>query len=382
MTRAPRSLVGSLTGWGLLASFRNRALVFGAPIALSALLTAFPERYLAVATLAPTDPSSLGLGGTLGQLGASGSVFGNQAAIEVAMNVGESQSVRDVVIKQTHLDQRLGKSHLQAHRWLSKRIDVRSLRGGIIQIDLLNADADLAKDVVSAYTNAIRERLSEISRQQTSYKREILEQLVRESTKGLADAQARFDTYRLQHQDAVPETQTAKLADRIGSLEGAIRANRISISLAQKVYTQNNFRLQQMQAQSAALESQLAEAKAKNPSDPQTVGSVVASTTILYQLQRELGLRRSLYDSYMRFLQGTSVEDLASTANMRILEEPHIDTERQYWLPAMAMGIALTILWGAVEFYRIRPPAGAPIPYATPRGDLARRRPEDEAEHV
>jgi len=186
----------------------------------------------------------------------------------------------------------------------------------------------------------------------------------------------------LQHQEAIPEVQTSKVADRIGSLEGAIRSNRISLAIAHQTYTDNNFKVQELKAQTEALETQLAEAKATNPTNDQSVGSVVASTTVLFQLQRELSLQRGLYDSYMRFLQGTSVEDLASTANMRILEGPHIDTERQLWLPSMAMAIAIAVLWGAVEFYRVRPPLGAPVPGAQLRYATDPRRDDDEAMHV
>lgn len=361
MTRAPRSAVGAITGWGLLALFRNRVLAFGLPIVVCVVLALFPQRFRAVSTLTPTDPASLGLSGTLGQLGAAANVFGNQAAIEVAMRVGDSQDVRSIVIKQTKLEQRLGKDEIGTQRWLSRNVDVRSLRGGIIQIDMKNRDAALAEDVVAAYTVAIRDRLSQISREQTSYKREILENLVREASGKLADAQRKYDTYRLEHREAVPETQTSLVADRIGSLEGAIRGKRVTLSIARQMYTDENFEVRQIKAEIAALERQLVEAKATNPSDPQSVGSVVASTTILFNLQRELGLQRGLYESYMRFLQGTSVENLTSSANVRILEPPHIDSERQYWLPAIAAGLALALLWGAIEFYRLRPPLGAPI---------------------
>lgn len=377
MSGRPRSVTGTITGWGVLHSFRNRALVFGIPLALSAVLAVFPERHRAIATLAPTDPSSLGLGGALGQLGAANTVFGNQAAIEIAMKVGTSQDVRNLVIQKTKLEQRLGKSNIETHRWLVKQVDVRSLRGGIVQIDLVNRDAQLAQDVVTTYTTAIRDRLSEISRQQTGYKREILEKLVRDATNGLADAQSRYDTYRLQNREAVPEVQTATVADRIGSLEGAIRAKKITLSIARQMYTDENFKVREILAELAALQHDLAEAKATNPSDPQSVGSVVANTRVLYQLQRELGLQRALYDSYMRFLEGTSVEDLTSAANMRILEPPHIDTARQYWLPAVAAALAIALLWGAIEFYRMRPPVGAPLPNG--RNANARNRREDEA---
>ena len=90
-----------------------------------------------------------------------------------------------------------------------------------------------------------------------------------------------------------------------------------------------------------------------------TVGEAVDVSTRLYDLERELNLARSLYDNYQRYLEGTMVEDMTSTANMRMLEEPYVDTERQIWWPAMAGAIALMLLWIAIEFYRLRPPLGA-----------------------
>ena len=365
----PRSIMQTLAGLGLFATFSRRAMIMGGLCAALVLLAFFPERYRAVATLTPTDPASLGLGGTLGQLGASNTVFGNQAAIEIAMRVGTSQDIRTMVIRRTHLDQRPDMSPLATHRWMTKRVDVRSLRGGIIQIDLTSRDRVLAQDVVQAYTLAIRDRLSEISRQQTDYKRDILEKLVRDATNGLAAAQRRYDTYRLTNRDAIPEVQTANVANRIAALEGAIRAKKITLAIARQIYTDQHVNVQQLKAEMTALQRDLADAKATHGSGSQSVGSVVASTQILFGLQRELSLQRVLYDSYMRFLAGTSVEDLTSSANMRILEAPHIDTERQYWLPAIAAAVAVLLVWAGMEFYRLRPPLGARLGRADEAGD-------------
>jgi uncharacterized protein involved in exopolysaccharide biosynthesis len=108
----------------------------------------------------------------------------------------------------------------------------------------------------------------------------------------------------------------------------------------------------------SALHQQLAQAKATNPQQEDSVGKLVSTSSQLFKLERELQVAKALYDSYMRYLQGTAVEDLTSTANVRVLEEPFIDTERQVFLPALAAALALFLLWGAVEFYRWRPPVG------------------------
>lgn len=342
-----------------LATFPRRALIFALLIALCLVLALFPQRYLALSTLSPTDPASLGLSETLGKLGAANSVFGSQAAIEVSLRVGNSQDVRDIVINKLQLEKRLGKTPLQLQRWLTRKVDVGSLRGGIIQIDMQHRDPALARDIVTAYAEAIQDRLGQISRSQTAYKRGILERLVRQASETLADAQTRYDAYRLAHQEAQPEVKAETVTQRIAALESAIRGKNVAVAIARRVYTSENLTMQQLVAEIAEMRRQLAEIRANNPTDDQSVGSVVASTNELYKLQRELTLQRSLYDSYLRFLQGTAVEDMASTANVRILEPPHIDAERQYWMPAMAMAVVLSLLWGATEFYRLRPPVRA-----------------------
>ncbi len=363
MISRPRSVIGALASWSWLSRFRNRSLIFGGLIAFSLVISAFPERYLAYATMTPADPGSLGLGGALGQLGAGSSVFGSQVAAEMALRVGMSDDVREIVIQKLNLTRRLHKSDLQLHRWLKRHVEVRALRGGILEVDMQSIDARLADDVIKAYTYALQDRIGELSREQTATKRQILEQLVREATDGFAEAQQRYDNYRLTHQEAIPETQTETVAQRILSLESTIRGKQVALATAHQMYTDENFNVKQLRAEIAELQRQLAETKATEANGSQDVGTVVASTRVLFKLQRELSLQRALYDSYMRFLQGTTVEDLASTANIRILEPPHVDTARQFWLPAVAMAVAFALLWGAIEFYRLRPPLGASLPH-------------------
>jgi uncharacterized protein involved in exopolysaccharide biosynthesis len=328
-------------------------------IAIALILTVFPERYRAAVTLTPTDPQSLGLSGTLGQLGAINSVFGNQAALEVALRVARSEMARDYVIRKLNLGERLHEQdRLKLHRWLDHEVEIRSLRGGIVLIDMQSRDPALAEAVVGAFSDATQQRLAEISRRQTAYKRKILVQLVDDASQELSVAQARYDTFRLQNRSPSPATALQAVSDRIPQLEAEIKAKQVDLAAARQLYTDDNNVVRQMAAQVAALRQQLAEVQATNPDEDASVGRAVSASSRLFKLERDLTIARALYDSYLRYLQGTAVEDLTSTANIRILEPPFVDTSRQLYFPALAAALALALLWGAIEFYRLRPPVG------------------------
>jgi uncharacterized protein involved in exopolysaccharide biosynthesis len=352
-------VIGSIVGLRALNRFSGRAAVFGTLIAIALIFSFYPERYRAAVSLTPTDPGSLGLSGTLGQLGAINSVFGNQTAVEVALRVARSEMVRDIVIQQLNLENRLHEhDRTKLHRWLADKVDIRSLRGGIVLMDMQSRDPALAKDIVGAFAGATQDRLAQISRAQTGYKRDILLKLVSDASEQLSEAQARYDSFRLRNRAPTPTMAVESVSERIPQLEGEIKKQQVDLAAARQLYTDDNNVVRQMRAQLSALQSQLAEVRATNPTDDSSVGKAVSTSSQLFKLERDLNIARALYDSYLRYLQGTAVEDLTSTANIRILEPPYVDTERQIFMPAAAIAIALFLIWGAVEFYRLRPPPG------------------------
>lgn len=353
------SIVGQIAHLRFLAYFRWRALLFGGMALAFALLAYFPERYLATGSFTPSDRDSLGLSGTLGQLGAINSLFGNQAAVEVALRVGNSVAVRDVVIDKTRLKAQIkteGRVSLQ--RYLSKHVQIRSLRGGIITIEMQDRDAELAQEIVTAYQVAVRVELGRISRNQTAYKRSVLEKLVAGASDQLGRAQSAYDDFRLRNRYTEPRAAIAAFGGRIPQLEEAIRTKGIQLATARQVYTDRNLTIRQLEAEVGALRVQLEQARATAPTQDQGVGELVENSSRLYRLERELDVAKSLYNGYMRYLQGTAVEDMTSDANLRVLEPPHVDTKRQVWLPALAVAIAIFLLWIAIEAYRLRPPPG------------------------
>jgi hypothetical protein len=361
----PPELLGGLKRLPLigpvLASNGQRRALFGVAVALCAALTLFPQQYRAAATLSPSDPSALGLQATLGQLGAFNTVFGNQAAIEIALRIARSTAVRDKVATRLDLDRRLGTGdRVATSRWLASQVNIRALRGGIVQIELTMRDAELARSIIAAWSEATRAQLAEISVRQTAYKREVLEKLVAESTARMNKAQAAYDAFRLGRRTPEPYYELATISARIEAIRSAIKGKEVQIASALQFATPDNLQIRQMQAEMNALRGQLAQALslAKAGGATDTLGSAVGDSTRLVSLERELSISRSLYDSYSRFLQGTLVEDLTSTANVRLLELPYVDTARQLNLVPLAAGVLLLLLALAFEMQALRRPVG------------------------
>lgn len=355
----PRTLTGTLARMRWLNRPLHRRLVFAVLIVIFVVLGFYPERYRAAVTLTPSDPSTLGFNPTQVQLGALNSVFGNQAAIEIALKVASSVHVRDRVARQLKLEQKLGlDSRADTHRWLKRNVDIRALRGGIIQIQLLHGDAEFAKEIVAAYEGAARQQLAEISRRQTTYKRDVLLTLVTDASDRLARAQGAFDTFRLGARSPDPTIEAGLAGERVNSLQQAIKRKELELAAARQFYADDNLAVRKLQAEAATLRRQLAEAQATSPAQSIGVGRAVRTSTEFRKLQRELGIAQSLYDTYMRLFEGTSIDAMTSTANIRILEPPFIDTSRQLNYPALALALALLLILLATEFYELRPPVG------------------------
>ena len=357
--KAPRTMTGTLARLPWLARPLTRRLLFVILVAIFLLLGFFPERYRAAVTLTPSDPTTLGFNPTQVQLGALNSVFGNQAAIEIALKVASSVQVRDRVVQQLKLQDKLGfHSRAETHRWLQRNVDIRALRGGIIQVQILLPNAEFAKQIVAAYEDAAREQLAVVSREQTKYKHEVLVKLVSESSDRLARAQGAFDTLRLTTRTPDPTIEAGVAADRVNGLRQSIKTKELELAASRQFYSDENLKIRQILAEIATMRGQLAQAMTTSPEQAQGVGRAVYSSTQFRKLQRELTISQTLYDTYARLLEGTAIDEMTSTANIRVLEPPFIDTSRQVNTSALALALALLLIFIAIEFYELRPPVG------------------------
>jgi tyrosine-protein kinase Etk/Wzc len=335
----------------------TRRIVLGLAALACLLLSVFPVQYRAASSLTPTDPSSLGLGEVLSQLGALNTVFGNQAAVEVSLKVGRSVVMRQEVARRLGLVKRVGlKDDVDAARWLEREVEMRSLRGGIVEVESIQRDPQLATDLVSTFTTVLREKLAEIAVRQTHYKRDILEKLVSDANDAFAQAQARYNDFRLKTRYSDPAYAIDAIGARIPVVQAAIKSKEVELDTARQFATDDNLEVRQIMAQIASLNAQLRQLQDLSPTQSNSIGRVVDQSTEAERLERELLLKKTLYYNYRRILEGTTVEDLTSKANIRVLEQPYIDTDRQYRLIPLVAAMLLLLLGVAIEVYQLRPP--------------------------
>lgn len=359
-------LIGGIAHHRWMANNTRRRVGLALVAGVLAVLSVWPAPYRAAVTLTPVDPSTLGVnpasnGGGLGALAmlGSGGSMSTQQLIESSLQVSRSVYVRKLVAARLNLPTRLGKDEPSTLRWLERQVDARSLRGGIIEVDTKQHDSGLALDLTAAYADAIREQMGIVNRTQNSVRQKALEQVLDQAGDRLSKAQAAYDTYRLKTGSGDPLTNALQVAGRGPALDDMIAAKQAELQALRRFATDSNFKVQKAQAELAGLQARAAQARSGTSEANGSVGRVVAQTSQGLALRRELELSTMMYEAAKRNLQGTLAESLVSTVNIRVLEQPYLDPDRQYNYWAVAL-LALVLGLGiAVEIYRAKPPLSA-----------------------
>ncbi|MDR3430277.1 hypothetical protein [Silvimonas sp.] len=352
-------IIGTLLRKSPLGKAWPRRAVAAGLIAVSAVCAVYPQPYRAAMTLTPADPPTLSPVAMGGGFNALTGMLGNQAQVEVLVRVAQSTAVAQAVSAKLDLPHRLGWSERKVEVWLGHKVEVHSLRGGMVMFDAKLYDPVLARDIISAYGDCVRERTAVIGRSQTAYKRDALLNLLHRSGDQLSAAQSAYDSFRLQTRYSSPQTAISAIGDRIPELEAMIRGKEVELNATRQFGTDDNMRVRQVIAEIDALKVQLAQVRSVTPGEQGSVGRVVHESTELDRLRRNLDLARTVYDNYVRYLQSTTAEDIAAISNARILEPPYIDPERQYNFWAVLAGGLIVLLEVAMEFYLVRPPIGS-----------------------
>ena len=338
-----------------------RRLVFAIALAILALLAVFPLKYVGNVKLAPQDTSTAGLSSILSQLGGNyAALLGGHQPVEIDLAIGRSYDVQQDVARRIGLLR--GNDPVEIKRavqTMQKRAAVRALRAGILEVEVEGHDPDQTLRTAAAFASAMQDRLAALSRQQTAYKRKVLDERMREATDRLTRAEDAVTRFRQQNQLIAPEVQLSDAVAQQSRLRAQYQAVQVELAKAVRFAGEDSIQVKSIRTALAAIQAQIrsADEGARRSNGPSAAG--IAPKTLEFQrLNRELQFSQSLYEAYARYIEGAAIENLTADFNMQIIEPAFLEPGLKFNSIPLALLVLVGLLAVASEFLVFRPPPG------------------------
>jgi capsule polysaccharide export protein KpsE/RkpR len=326
-----------------------------------AVLCVVPRPWVARAKLLPQDLNSAGLGQILSQLGGQLGTFasligGGRPPNDLYLVIGRSDPVLTDVIDKLKLagEGRQYATMNKAKVAVRKKVDIRMLLGGVVEVQARTRDPDEAQRLTSAFVQSISRHIGQIGRLTTQRKRDVVAQRLNETRVRLAQADGALDAFRRQNRIAGAEQQLGSELSLRAQLQARLQASLVERQTLQQVSGPENVRLQQIDREIAALRAQIASAAAPRVgSAGPSVGGLSELQTRYLNLYQEAQLQRALYEAYSRATEQTAVETLVTESStfIQLVEGTHLDPDRKYNMPALGALATLILLALFTEWY-------------------------------
>lgn len=339
---------------------RRRRYAYAALAVLLAVLALFPQPYVARTKMVPQDSSSIGLGSMMNALGGQFQSFaamfgGAKLPIDMYLAIGRSTEVQDDVIARLKLVGPQGYADArQARMALARKVDVHSLTGGIIEVEVRTHDAREAEAITAAYVGAISHRIAFLGRDKVRRKQDIVRQRFGEAVERVAKSEAALNSFRRRNRLAEPEAELGAALSLRAGLEAQLQAKQVELQTLRQFQGAENPQLLSVEQEVASLRAQIAQA-ARTDSGGSVAGLAEVSGEYL-NLYRDYRFAQALYEVYARSSEEVAVEALAgeAAASTQLIEAPRLDADRKVNIPALAL-LALVLL--AALFSEIYAPA-------------------------
>lgn len=351
----PRTLLATITSTGPMARPWRRRALFAIVMAMLGVLCVVPRKHIATVQLNQPTSNVSGISALLGQLGGSyATLLGGGQPYEVNLAVGRSFAVEVEVLRRLKLLGTPGYEDTdQGVRRLRRHVDVASLRGAIIEIDVKSHDPDEALRIASAYSAVVQARLAVLGREQTAYKRRVLEDRLRAASIQLSRAQSAVDRFRATNALPDLEGQFAGSVGALSALEAQLQAERAQLEAALRFATPSNYEVQRHQANVAALERQVAVSR-RGRGDTSAAG-LAAKTNRYIDLQRDLQSAQALYVAYTRSLEQAAVENETADWTIQALQPPYLQPGLHPNTVPLGLLILVALTLVACEIYLLAP---------------------------
>lgn len=332
-----------------------------AVLALALLvLCVVPRPYVARAKVVPQDSSSIGLGSMTSAVGGQMQGFaallgGAKTPVDLYLAVGRGTEVTDSVIARLNL---VGSGQYpsvdKARLALAKRVDVHSLTGGIVEVEVRTHDSAFAQRLTETYVRAISDRITALGEDRVRRKQAVVQRRFKEAAGRVVKAEAALGEFRRRNNLAAPEAQLGSALSLRAGLEAQLQAKLVELSTLEQFQGPENPQLMAVRSEVAELRSQIANSARPDtgPAGPNVAGLSEVSGEYL-NLYRDYRFAQALYEVYARASEEVAVETLAAetATDVQVIEAPRLDVDRKFNVPAVALLLLVIALALFTEIY-------------------------------
>lgn len=341
--------IQQLSAW--IADPRRRRIAYVVLALVLAVLCVVPRPYVARAKVVPQDSSTIGLGSMTNAVGGQMQGFaallgGAKTPVDLYLAVGRGTEVTDSVIQRLNL---VGSGQYpsveKARLALAKRVDIHSLTGGIVEVEVRTHDPAFAQKLTETYVRAISDRLTGLGEDRVKRKQAVVQRRFREAAGRVIAAESALGEFRRRNNLAAPEAQLGSALSLRAGLEAQLQAKLVELSTLEQFQGPENPQLMAVRAEVAQLRTQIAQSArpGTGPAGPNVAGLTEVSGEYL-NLFRDYRFAQALYEVYARSSEEVAVETLATetATDVQIVEAPRLDDDRKFNVSAIAL-LALVI---------------------------------------
>jgi capsule polysaccharide export protein KpsE/RkpR len=273
---------------------------------------------------------------------------------EVFLGAMQSQTLEDRIIDRFGLMDYYHASNIEdARKALEDKVDLQSDRkSGIISIDVSDKDPERASEIAHAYVDELGKLMATVSTSSARRERVFLENRLTQLKAQLDVDSVNFSNFASKNTALdIPEQAKAEVG-AAAELQGEIVLAQAELSGMRQIYTADNYRVKQTEAQIAQLQNELEKLGGKDAVLKPTLGSeeLYPSIRELPQLgvgwadlYRQLKIDETVYELLTEQYELARIEEAKETPTVQVLDPGNV-AQRKSFPPRSVLVLLMTLL--------------------------------------
>lgn len=342
---------------------------WGAVIAVVIALV-LPKRFQSTAELMPPDQMSSGMGaGMLAALASQAgglltsmaeSALGIQTTGDLFIGILKSDTVEDDVIHKFDLQKEYGTTYIEdTRRVLAVNTDIsEDQKSGIISITVTDRDPRRAAAMAQEYVNELNWVVNHLSTSAAHRERVFLDQRLKQVKANLEDSERQFSQFASQKGAIDIPEQGKAMVEAAATLQGQLIASQSELQALRKIFTDNNVRVQSLQARVDELHRSLEKIAGKNANEKTSAAQIYPSLRQLpllgvtyADLLRRTKVEEAVFEALTQEDEMARVEEAKDTPSVKVLDPPLVPNKKSFpprtviVLLGMTLALAGGITW-------------------------------------